>query len=217
MTQNTSTGSSREAVDLRVRRTRKLLREAVIALSREKGFEQVTVSDITERAMVNRATFYRHYQDKYDLVETCVRELLDNLPLPQLEGKQVPLRVLVAIVTTLFAHISEHAEFYLALSGKKGWPRLIDFLGVYFDRLMQHYFQLLLRKPGQAKIPRELCITFVNTAGSATIKWWLGHDLTYPPSQVSAWFIQLVRPSLSQLLNVQDDDSYRENSNSFPH
>lgn len=139
------------------------------------------------------------------------------MSLPQIEGKQVPLRVLIAIATLFFAHISEHAEFYRALSGKKGWPQLLDCIGVSFDRLMRQHFQWFVRRPEHAEIPLELCITFVNNTGLTTIKWWLEHDLTYPPSQVSSWFIQLVRPSLSQLLNVQADENSRENSKTFPY
>ena len=58
-----------QAEDLRVTRTRKMLEEALIELTVEKGFAAVTVRDITERAMVNRSTFYRHYLDKFDLLE----------------------------------------------------------------------------------------------------------------------------------------------------
>src|SRR5579862_8584332 len=61
--------------DLRVRRTRKLLQQAFIELTVEKGFAALTVSDITERAMVNRSTFYRHYLDKYDLLEQFMNEM----------------------------------------------------------------------------------------------------------------------------------------------
>src|ERR1043165_5952074 len=60
--------------DLRVRRTRKLLQQAFIELTVEKGFAALTVRDITERAMVNRSTFYRHYLDKYDLLEQYMNE-----------------------------------------------------------------------------------------------------------------------------------------------
>ena len=56
--------------DLRVVRTRRMLRDAMIALTIQKGFDTVTINDIVGLAMVNRATFYRHYQDKYDLVES---------------------------------------------------------------------------------------------------------------------------------------------------
>src|SRR3990170_2217638 len=61
--------------DLRVRRTRELLQKALLETANEKGFAHVTVRDITERAMVNRATFYRHYQDKYDLLAQYMQEL----------------------------------------------------------------------------------------------------------------------------------------------
>ena len=60
---------SQNSSDLRVRRTQKLLREALIALIEERSFDAITVGEIAERAMVSRAAFYRHYQDKYDLVE----------------------------------------------------------------------------------------------------------------------------------------------------
>src|ERR1700681_4588461 len=61
--------------DVRVRRTRKLLQQAFIELTMEKGFAALTVRDITERAMVNRSTFYRHYLDKYDLLEQYMNEV----------------------------------------------------------------------------------------------------------------------------------------------
>ena len=53
------------AGNVRVRRTQKLLREALIELIEERGFEALTIGEITERAMVSRAAFYRNYQDKY--------------------------------------------------------------------------------------------------------------------------------------------------------
>jgi len=72
---------AQKAEDLRVRRTRKLLQRAFIELTIEKGFADVTVRDIAERAMVNRSTFYRHYLDKYDLLSQYIEglsELIDS-------------------------------------------------------------------------------------------------------------------------------------------
>src|SRR5260370_398612 len=65
--------------NLRVRRTQKLLREALIELIEERGFEALTIGEITERAMVSRAAFYRNYRDKYDLVEQIFEEAMDTL------------------------------------------------------------------------------------------------------------------------------------------
>src|SRR5487761_364483 len=65
--------------DLRVRRTRKLLKDALTELWSEKSFDSITVQDIAERAMVNRATFYLHFQDKYTLFDQVGRDKFHQL------------------------------------------------------------------------------------------------------------------------------------------
>ncbi len=62
-------------MDVRVARTRKRLQEALFALARERGLDDVSVSDIAEHAGVNRSTFYQHYSDK----ETVLADALDAL------------------------------------------------------------------------------------------------------------------------------------------
>lgn len=66
------------ATDPRVRRTRKLLQDAFRELVHEKRFSAITVQDITERATVNRATFYAHYKDKEELGASCLRADLET-------------------------------------------------------------------------------------------------------------------------------------------
>jgi AcrR family transcriptional regulator len=63
-----------EKLDPRVRRTRQLLEQAFAQAIDEKGFQDTSVQDITDRAGVNRATFYAHFQDKYDLLDHAIRE-----------------------------------------------------------------------------------------------------------------------------------------------
>lgn len=60
--------------DPRVKRTRKLLQDAFMELLAEKSFHAITVLDIAERATLNRATFYAHFEDKYALIDHMVRE-----------------------------------------------------------------------------------------------------------------------------------------------
>jgi AcrR family transcriptional regulator len=60
--------------DPRVKRTRKLLKQALADLLREKPFQDVTVQDIADRATVNRVTFYAHFEDKYDLASSVIRD-----------------------------------------------------------------------------------------------------------------------------------------------
>ncbi len=65
-------------VDPRVKRTKKLLQDALMALLREQPFHSVTVQDIAERAEVNRATFYAHFDDKYALLNHMVRDMFQQ-------------------------------------------------------------------------------------------------------------------------------------------
>ena len=62
--------------DRRIRRTKKLLKEALLELMGEKEFKNITVKDITERADLNRGTFYLHYTDTYDLLQKIEQEFI---------------------------------------------------------------------------------------------------------------------------------------------
>jgi AcrR family transcriptional regulator len=122
-------------VDLRVRRTRADLREALIDLIEEKGFDAVTVRDIADRAMINRATFYRHYPDKYALVTSifkeAVQQMLREVPLTEewevispasdVSGSVAgQLDAALAVWSTLFEHLARNARLYRVMLGKRG-------------------------------------------------------------------------------------------------
>ncbi len=68
-------------MDRRVRRTRENLKKALIDLIHEKDFESITILDLSERADVNRGTFYHHYFDKIDLLEKIIAEKLEKFNL----------------------------------------------------------------------------------------------------------------------------------------
>ena len=87
--------------DPRVTRTRQYLMQALCDLMGEKKFEQITVQEISERAIINRATFYAHFEDKYKLLESMVQnsfqQMLDS-KVSQDEGfTQDNLRLLILV------------------------------------------------------------------------------------------------------------------------
>ena len=73
-------------LDPRVIRTRKLLKEAFTDLMTENEFKHITVQNITERAMVNRATFYAHFDDKDALLNYTIQEDFHKLLEEKLEN-----------------------------------------------------------------------------------------------------------------------------------
>ncbi len=65
--------------DLRVIRTRKLLSSTLLEMMEEESIEKISVIDLCTKAMVNRATFYAHFEDKYHLLSYALEELKDKV------------------------------------------------------------------------------------------------------------------------------------------
>ncbi len=64
-----------EKLDPRVKRTRSLILASFESLLAEKNFEGISVQDVTDKAQINRATFYAHFPDKYALLETAMSQM----------------------------------------------------------------------------------------------------------------------------------------------
>lgn len=189
--------------DLRVRRTRKLLQRALLEAASEKGFSQVTVRDITERAMVNRATFYRHYEDKYDLLAHYMEELSGLIDSEQGEISPEDQSLLnvdspPSGLAKLLQHIRAHADFYRVMLGKNGDPA---FCGQAFrDYIEAGYRRFLPRHASQSdsnRPPVNLAVNYLLNAGIGAIVWWLENEQSYSPEQMADWLYQFSMASIS--------------------
>lgn len=88
--------------DPRVLRTRKLIMDSFIELSAKKEFKDITVKDITEEAMINRATFYYHFEDIYDLLDKALSEvLLINLDCNDYQNNEINEETLINIFNAI--------------------------------------------------------------------------------------------------------------------
>ena len=103
-----------EKLDPRVKRTRNLLEHAFLDVTAEKGFQAVSVQDITERAGVNRATFYAHFPDKYALLDYSVRQgfrqEIEKRMLNVCTFSMDNLRVLIIAVCEYISTASSHCN-----------------------------------------------------------------------------------------------------------
>ena len=66
-------------MDRRVRKTKQALMDVFLEVLEEKGFEQITINEVADRADVNRSTVYFHYADKYDLFKKCIEMHLEKI------------------------------------------------------------------------------------------------------------------------------------------
>lgn len=123
-------------MDARIVRTRRRLQEALFSLTRERGIDHVSVSDIADRAGVNRSTFYQHYSDK----ETLLADALDLVAQEagaQLEGIDPAAERAPAVLVDFISHVEAHAELYRRVFTEPGY-------GVVLSRLREHLHQAIL-------------------------------------------------------------------------
>lgn len=179
--------------DLRIRRTRKLLQQALIELTIEKGFAGVTVRDLTDRAMVNRSTFYRHYADKYALL----RQYLEDLyRLIDVEGNGPPTSYAADQpppgLVSLLKHMQLNADFYRVMLGPNGDAA---FCAESFRSYIEEGFRT--RLPNEtvptdpAAPPIGLSVSYLLHAGTGAIVWWLEQGQSITAEQMAGWLIRL--------------------------
>ncbi|MCB0092715.1 MAG: TetR/AcrR family transcriptional regulator, partial [Caldilineaceae bacterium] len=168
--------------DLRVRRTRKMLRDAFIALVLEEGFEAITVNLLAERAMINRATFYRHYADKYELAERVYADLTDDyMASVQTLDSTDP----VAGWTLLFAHVAEYADFYLALLS--GIPHFQERVRDQIEEQLHQVFSGMGLNEAQVVMPLPLSLRYLAAAQMGVVQWWLETGRAIPARQMAQY------------------------------
>ncbi len=188
---------TQNADDLRVRRTRKLLQKALLEATTEKGFAHVTVRDLTERVMVNRATFYRHFQDKHDLLRQYLEELSGLIGPEEDESAPDGQPGTVAAsphrgLVLLLKHMQANADFYRVMLSQKGDPAFCaQSFRPFIEQGLRRMVSGEMAQADPAQPPMELVLSYVLQAGVGAIVWWLEEGQAYRPEQMADWLYQL--------------------------
>ncbi len=178
-----------EVQDRRVKRTQNLLAKALIELTLEKGYEAVTIRDITERADVGYATFFRHYHDKdallLDVLDVVLAELIDLLPLsPEADPATVG--------ALIFRYVQQQSEVVRVLLSSRGATTLVQ-------RIVEAGTENVLSQNAPlagAVVPMEIAAYHLVASTLALIQWWLEHGMPYPPERMGNVYDELiVRPT----------------------
>ena len=105
-----------EKNDLRVIKTKNILYSTLLELMKEKQFEEIKVSDICSHALINRSTFYSHYNDKYELLEEYINTLKDSLIEELSKNKNInnTKQYYIELIKLFFNHIDEKRNIYIS-------------------------------------------------------------------------------------------------------
>lgn len=181
---------SEEYPDLRVRRTYKLLWEALMAEMSERAFEEITVTDICERAMVHRTTFYKHYEDKYALLERGMRQMYHAL---LAEGHRPPSAFSVddppPYMIRLFEHVAAHQRFYTLMLCGEGFSRFQQLIKGYIADMVEARVRELPMSGRSSDFSLAMDIQFFAGAVLSLLAWWLDHDMPMTPHQMAQYVL----------------------------
>ncbi|MGH2387035.1 MAG: TetR/AcrR family transcriptional regulator [Chloroflexota bacterium] len=188
------------ANDPRVKRTRQLLQQTLLDLMQEKSFAAITVQDLAERSTLNRATFYAHFEDKYDLMDSIMRDgveqalagtVPDTAPLTA-----ETLRTLCQALFTYLAGIQDHCK-----------PRdrqLEPMLEAAAQDVLHAFILRWLRRAPTANLPAGACVETVASVVSwgifgAAGQWGRGAR-TEPVDQAAARVANLLTGGVAAVI-----------------
>lgn len=173
-----------EKVDRRVQRTRDLLKRALLHLIDEKGYDAITIQDITERANLGRTTFYLHYQSKDDLLLDHHAELLDIMDIERWSREELLSETEASGLIRFLERVASNKGIYTAIITAKD-ADLIQ-RGMQAQMVENLSESLSLALPNQeSRLPLAILCNYVVGAQLALIKWWMTTRNDYSATHIA--------------------------------
>ncbi|QMV42119.1 TetR/AcrR family transcriptional regulator [Cohnella cholangitidis] len=179
-----------DKIDRRKARTKQLLYDALMELVKEKGAESVTVTDITNRADINRGTFYLHYRDVADMLEQLKEEAfemigsrvrqLDIMEYAECARRDEPYPKMIEI----FEEFTRNAHFFQVMFGPKGDPA---YMNQYKELMTNHIFsRMSYHRPNSEGllVPMDYLIAYISSANLGIVLHWMQTGMNQTPAEL---------------------------------
>jgi AcrR family transcriptional regulator len=193
--------------DRRTGATRRLLRRALLELIQERGYNEITVEDITNRADRGRTTFYLHYRDKDALLVESLEATAENLrqQVEQLAASTSgadklnnnPLRL-------VFNYLYENRALYQTILKGEGNYLVSSRIREFTSEAARSYFRSHMSDYAAEppEIPGDLVAGYFASALVGYINYWLDRDLPLDGDQAADLFMKLFFRGASRILKL---------------
>ena len=178
-------------IDRRSRRSQQLLGDALLTLILKKGYEAITIKDITEQADVAYVTFFRHYESIDDLLQRRLEAELNELR----ERIEAAARQTQAgqgdtmAGQMIFEHARDHRALFQVLLGSQGALQARQ----HVQATIASIFLDSCRPLHESRlVPAEVAANHMAAALLALIEWWLAHEMPYPTDHMAQIYDRLV-------------------------
>ena len=208
-----------ETLDRRIRKTRRVIRQCLTELLKTKRIQDITVREISEKADINRGTFYLHYRDIFDLMEQIENELLEELEDVLNHFKASDLLSNPALVfTRVFQLVKENSDMVSILIGQNGDINFVNRLkDIVREKCLKDWMELF--RPGAdggRQTSRssqntllddsafEAYYSFTVTGCIGLVQYWLQTGLKETPEQMA----KLTEHIITKGIGVLEIDPY---------
>jgi AcrR family transcriptional regulator len=196
--------------DRRIQRTRKALRDALRSLVLDRGYDDLSVQDITDKANLGRATFYLHYREKDELLEDLLREFSQSFA--QRQGSKISFSDR-KVVQSMFEYAEDYYDFYRIMAiGKGGMIGMRKMQAIIRETYAQFLDTIETASGGKFTVPRAFLDNFMASSLMSTIFLWLDQDMPYTPTEMADMFLKLASPArLPFSRSIEESVSEKQN------
>lgn len=188
--------------DRRIRRTQKLLKDSLIELMQEKEFKNISVKDITDRADLNRGTFYLHYSDTYHLLQQMQEEVLhDFQEMINCYGHAFKGGTLLPVLNPVIDYIVDNEAICRILFENSASNDFLD----KFHLLIHENGRLIIREmyPDADEMISVCFFEFITYGLIGMLKQWINTGMTLPKERLAELADRAVMGTATRLLSVR--------------
>lgn len=182
-------------MDLRIQKTYMALTSTFYELLEEKRFEDITVNELCDRAMVRRATFYKHFGDKYEFFTFIIREIQGEFD-KEITGSldtDMPIDFYITIVHRVIIFLTDRERLIQSVLKSECFPSLLRILSeqVEFDILQK--LKENAEKGYRLIADPEVMAHFFTGAILETLQWWLTHKKSISLESVERQIVDMMK------------------------
>ncbi|MEJ2598859.1 MAG: TetR/AcrR family transcriptional regulator [Anaerolineales bacterium] len=172
--------------DRRIRRTRRALAAALISLTSERPYHSIGVRDITDQADVGYATFYRHYENKDDLMLAVFAKVAAELEASAGEPGEEYFEQEGQLI---FEHVQKYEGLYRSILQNRNF---VDKLKKLLARQIEDQIQRHALEPVDLAFPIELAANHMVAGLMGLIEWWLEKDMPLTVAEMGRIYERLI-------------------------
>lgn len=160
--------------DLRVIRTKKLLREALISLLQQKSIEKINVIEICDKAMVHRATFYKYFEDKYHLLSCAIEDIKEDVLIASTDKIEFDSTedMYLYLVNRILDYVETNKGMLFNIMEKNKSDTLIQIIYDVMEKCIEYYLQKNSNLEN-GRVPIAIASRFYAGGVTAVVLWWV--------------------------------------------